>query len=134
MRQRGAVLVLVLALAASHCSDGPTGPTPVTIRVALAGVGANDRALLIELAGTDTSARIDTVEAIAGSPYQVFAQRRTGTRWRAMVIGPLTNGALLQLGLPDKSKIALYSGTILDVADVAFQDLAPGARTVTVSP
>ncbi len=127
-------LVLVVALAASHCSDGPTGPTPGMFRVALTGAGAADRAVLIEVAGTDTTARIDTVVAAAGSPYRVFAQRQTRIVWRVIVTGPIANGTLVQLGVPDKGKSGFYNGTVLDVADATFAELAPGARAITVSP
>src|SRR5260370_7504248 len=107
MRLRGG-LVVVVALAASHCRDVPTGPTAGAFRVALAGAGAADRAILVEVAGTDTSARIDTIAAAAGSPYRVFAQRQTSTRWRVIVRGPIANGTLGQLGGPDQGKNAFY--------------------------
>lgn len=132
--KRRAGLVLVVALAASHCRDVPTGPTPGRFRVALAGAGAADRAILVEVAGTDTSARIDTVVATAGSPYRVFAERETRTRWRVIVTGPIANGTLVQLGVPDQGKSALYTGTVLDLANATFAELAPGGRAITVSP
>jgi hypothetical protein len=131
MRRVG--FVLVVAFAASRCSDGPTGPTPGTFSVALTGAGAADRAVLIEVAGTDTSARIDTVVAAAASPYRVFAQRQTRTVWHVVVAGPIANGTLVQLGVPDKGKSGFYNGAVLDVADAAFAELAPGARAITVS-
>ena len=134
MKRREVLLGLALALAASHCRDAPTGPTGGTFTVSLAAAGTNDRAILFEVAGTDTSARIDTVQAVAGSPYAVFAQRQTGTRWRVIVTGPIANGTVAQLTVPDKTKSGLYFSTVLDVADGAFADLAPGARAVTVSP
>jgi len=132
MRRVGFVLVLVFA--ASHCSNGPTGPTGGTFNVTLTGAGAADRAVLIQVAGTDTSARIDTVVAAAGSPYRVFAQRQTGTVWRVIITGPIANGTLVQLGVPDKGKTSFYSGTVLDAADATFAELALGARAITVSP
>lgn len=127
-------LVLVVGLAVSHCRDVPTGPTPGAFRVALAGAGPADRAILVEVASTDTSARIDTIAAVAGLPYSVFAQRQTGTRWRVIVTGPIANGTLVQLGVPDQGKSGSYTGTVLDVANASFAELAPGARAITVSP
>lgn len=132
--KRRAGLMLVVAFAASHCRDVPTGPTPGTFRVALTGAGAADRAVLIEVAGTDTTARIDTVVAAAGSPYRVFVQRQTSTRWRVIVTGPIANGALAQLAVPDQGKSGSYTGTVLDLANATFAELAPGARAITVSP
>lgn len=132
MRRVG--LVLAVAVAATDCSNGPTGPTPGTLNVALTGAGAADRAVLIEVAGTDTSARIDTVVTAVGSPYRVFAQRQTRTVWRVIVTGPIANGILVQLGVPDKGKSGFYNGTVQDAADATFAELAPGARAITVAP
>jgi hypothetical protein len=102
--------------------------------VTLTGVGAADRALLIEIVGSDTSAAIDTVGAAPGRSYVVFSQRVTGARWRAIVTGALANGAVARVAIADKSKSGLYSARILDVADSSFAELAPGARTVSVAP
>lgn len=127
-------LALVLAFAASDCGTSPTGPTPGNLAVALAGAGAADHALLLEIAGTDTSASIDTVQAMTGSAYRVFAQRETASRWRVIVTGVLGNGPLVEIGVPNKSRSSAYSGIVLDVADASFAELAPGGRTLTVSP
>src|SRR5260370_28892852 len=85
-------LALVVALAATTCRDVPTGPTSGTFRVALAGAGAIDRAILIEIAGTHTRARIHTVVAAPGSPHRGFAHRQTGPRRRVIVTRPIAAG------------------------------------------
>ena len=133
MNRARAVLCVVLAFGASYCSDGPTAPRPGHFLVALAGAGANDGALLVEIAGADTTARIDTVVVAPGSSYRVFARRRAQTQWRAIVTGTIVNGTLLQVNVPDASKSALYRFTVLDVADAAFAQLAPGARMLSVA-
>src|SRR5581483_3293822 len=67
-----AALAVALALAASYCGDGPTGPVTGRLLVTLAGAGPADRALLVEVTGADTSAVIDSLAPVPGAPYQVF--------------------------------------------------------------
>jgi len=135
MRARwGAPLVLAVMIGALHCNDGPTGPTAGTLSVRLANAGSSDRAMLLQIAGTDTSARIDTVQAATGSSYRVFVQRQSRIQWRAIVTGNLSNGVLLSIGVPDKDRASAYTGTILDVADATFADVPPGSRQLSVAP
>jgi hypothetical protein len=129
-----AALGVALALAASYCSEGPTGPVTGRLLVTLAGAGAADRALLVEVTGADTSAVIDSVAPVPGSPYQVFVQQIARTRWRAVITGPIADGPLLTVRVPDLSKAGLYAGAVLDVADNTFAELAPGARRLSVGP
>ncbi len=130
----GAALVLAVTLGALYCTEGPTGPTAGTLSVRLANAGSSDRAMLLQIAGTDTSARIDTVQATPGSSYRVFVQRQSVTRWRVIVTGNLSNGVLLSIGVADKDRASAYTGTILDVADAAFADVPPGSRQLSVAP
>jgi hypothetical protein len=127
-------VALLAALAAGGCKADTTGPNSGTLGLQLANAVANDRALLIQLVGTDTSARIDTVLAAAGSSYRVFALRQASARWRVIVVGSLGNGALVSFAVPDKTKTTAYSATILDVANAAFADLPPGSRALSVTP
>jgi hypothetical protein len=124
---------LLAALAASGCHD-TTGPSSGTLGLTLANAVAHDRALLIQLAGTDTSARIDTVLAASGSTYRVFALRQASAQWRVIIVGSLANGALVSFAVPNKGRVTAYSATILDVANAAFADLPPGARALSVTP
>ena len=133
MIKRVAGLGVVLALALNQCSD-TTAPPSGNLSLQLSNAGTNDRAMLLEVAGPDSSARIDTVQATTGSPYRVFAQRQTLARWRVIVTGNLANGVLVTITVPDASRTTSYSGTILDVADASFADLPPGLRSVTVTP
>src|SRR5438105_4112596 len=54
-------LAVVWAVAASGCSEPPAAPASVTFSAQLANAGSADRALLVQLVGADTSARIDSV-------------------------------------------------------------------------
>lgn len=127
-------LGVALAVALGACNDGPTGPVFIHLAVQVQNVGSNDRAMLLELAGSDSSATIGGVVAPPGGVYHVFAQLRSSTKWRAIVTGPIANGVIVELEVPKTATASLYSGTILDVADASFAEVAPGARALTVTP
>jgi len=76
-------LAVVWAAAASGCSESPAAPASVTFSAQLANAGSADRALLVQLVGADTSARIDSVLTPAGSSYRLFTERQSATQWRA---------------------------------------------------
>src|SRR5256884_6123521 len=80
-------LVVVWAVAASGCSDPPAAPASVTFSAQLANAGSADRALLVQLVGADTSARIHSVLTPAGPSYRLFTHPQSATQWRALVQG-----------------------------------------------
>ena len=121
-------------IAASGCSEPPAAPSTVTLAAQLANAGTTDRAMLVQIVGADTSARIDSVLATAGSTYRLFTQRLSTTQWRAIITGNLSDGALLRLVVPARSRATSYTATVLDVADASFADLPPGARAVSIAP
>jgi hypothetical protein len=127
-------LGMIWAVASSGCEQPATAPASVTFSAQLTNAGSTDRALLVELVGADTSARIDSVLAPAGSSYRLFTQRQSATEWRAIVTGNLSDGVLLRLAVPARSHATAYAATILDVADATFASLAPGSRAVTIAP
>jgi len=124
-------IALVVALGA--CGE-TTAPASVQLTVQLVNAGSSDRAMLLQLAGSDTSATIDTVMAAPGGAYQLFAQRRGSNLWRVIVTGNLVNGVVAELVVPRKASASLYGGTVLDVADSSFAELPPGTRALTVAP
>ena len=125
---------VALAMAAGGCSQPPAAPTSLILSAQLANAGSTDRAMLVAIVGADTSARIDSVLAPAGSSYRLFTQRLSATQWRAIVTGNLSNGALLRLAAPRGSRASAYTAAILDVADASFATVAPGSRAVTIAP
>ncbi len=133
MTRRVALLGVVLALAVSRC-ETPSGQASHALSLQLSNAGAADRAMLLQIAGSDSTARIDTVVASGGSSYRVFAQRQSAVRWRVIVTGNLSNGVLVTLLVPEESLATAYTGTILDVADASYADVPPGSRAVTVTP
>jgi len=132
MRRYLTLLGVVSAIAASGCGEA-AAPASVIVSAQLAFAGSTDRAMLVEVVGADTSARIDSVLAPASSAYRLFTQRQTATRWRAIVTGNLSDGVLLRLAVPGKSPTSAYTATILDVADASFATVAPGSRAVTIA-
>jgi hypothetical protein len=123
-------LGMAWAMALSGCGEA-AAPAEATLVAQLANAGSTDRAILVQIVGADTSARIDSLLAPAGSTYRLFTQRLTATRWRAIVTGNLSNGALLRLAVPGKSPPSAYTAAILDVADASFAALPPGTRALT---
>ena len=133
MTRRVALLGVMLALAVSRC-ETPSGPASHALSLQLSNAGAADRAMLLQITGSDSTARIDTVVASGGSRYRVFAQRQSALRWRVIVTGNVSDGVLVTILVPDKSLATAYTGTILDVADASYADLQPGSRALTITP
>src|SRR5207237_10296508 len=105
-------LAVVWAVAASGCSEPPAAPASVTFSAQLANAGSADRALLVQLVGADTSARIDSVLTPAGSSYRLFTERQSATQWRAIVTGNRTDGVLLRLAVAARRQAKRESATI----------------------
>lgn len=124
-------VALVVALGA--CRD-TTGPTSIHLAVQVENAGSNDRAMLLEMVGSDATATISGVVAPPGGVYHVFAQLRSPIKWRVIVTGPIANGVIVELVVPKTAKASLYGGTILDVADAAFTQVVPGTRALIVTP
>ena len=133
MKRHLAAFGVALAIAAGGCSEAAS-PASVILSAQLANAGSTDRAMLVAIVGADTSARIDSVLAPAGSSYRLFTQRLSATQWRAIVTGNVSNGALLRLAVPRSSRASAYTAAILDVADASFATVAPGSRAVTIAP
>jgi hypothetical protein len=129
-----AALGAIGVITASGCGEPPAAPATVTLSAQLANAGTTDRAMLVQIVGADTSARIDSVMAPAASSYRLFTQRLSPTQWRAIITGNLSDGALLRLVVPGRSRASSYTATVLDVADASFADLPPGARAVSIAP
>ena len=125
---------VALAIGAGGCSEPPAAPTSLILSAQLTNAGSTDRGILVQIVGADTSAHIDTLLAPTGSSYRLFTQRLSNTQWRAIVTGNLSDGALLRLTVPGRSRKGAYTAAILDVADASFAALAPGSRAVTIAP
>lgn len=110
---RARLLAIAAALLVSAaCTDEPTNPGSGsgTLTVQLTTPNGDDEALSFEISGP-----VDSVSA-AGS-LQLFTRRLDGSTVLGAVIGPLDNGAIVTLHVPDASAVAVYRVTVLEVAD-----------------
>lgn len=125
MLAMAAALLVIVA-----CSDEPTNPGtgPGTLVVRLTTPNSDDEALSFEISGP-----VDSVTAAGGS-LQLFTRRVDGSTVLGAVIGPLDNGAIVILHVPDVSAAAGYRVAALEVADqedALRPSLAGYALTVT---
>ena len=103
-----AALLVIVA-----CSDEPTNPGTGdrTLVVRLTTPNSDDEALSFEISGP-----VDSVTAARGS-LQLFTRRLDDSTLLGAVVGPLVNGTIVILHVPDVSAAAGYRVTALEVAD-----------------
>ncbi len=110
--RRASWFIAVVALLSAACSDATTsaGTGAGTLVVRLTTPHADDGALLFSVSGP----RIDSITVSAGS-IRLFT-RRGGDSIVAAVVGPLANGAVVHLHVPDVGATG-YTATVMEVAD-----------------
>jgi len=111
--------IWILAMAALFvsvaCSDQPTNAgSERTLTLRLTTPHPDDGALTFQLSGPV----IDSVSAANGS-LQLFTRRVDGATIVGAVVGPLADGAIVTLHVPDVGAAAGYTATVLEVADRA---------------
>jgi hypothetical protein len=111
-------ILLVLA-GAGGCRDVTDPAGILTLSLVTPNPGA-DGAVLVTVTGP---AALTSVTAATG--LRVFSQALTTTNHFA-VTGPLPNGAILTLGVPDVNRVGDYKATIQDLAasDYTLRSLA----------
>jgi hypothetical protein len=116
---RAALLLAVVLVAA--CDGGPASdqPRPGDLLVSLSTPNADDRALLVSIAGPEEISAV-----AAASPAFVVHTRTQGTTTRVAVFGSLADGPVLRLTVPDTRRAAEYTATVLDAADGGNADRA----------
>jgi hypothetical protein len=129
-RVRWTWAMVAALLVAAACSDQPTdvGAGPGQLAVRLTTPHADDEALLFEVSGP-----VDSVSAARGL-LQLFTRRLDDSTVVGAVVGPLDNGAIVTLHVPNVSAAAVHVVTVLEVADhedVLRLSLAGYALTVT---
>jgi hypothetical protein len=123
---------LLVALAvgggAASCreSSGPAAGV-LTVSLTTPNAGADD-AMLVTITGPEA---ITTVTA--GPGLRVFTQVLSTTT-RLAVTGPLTNGAVVTIGVADTRKAAQYAASIQAVATPAFQLRTLTGYSLRVAP
>ena len=92
-------------------SDSGTGTTTGTATVSLVTPNADDGAVLVKLTGPGVAN-----PQPGSSAYDVYFRVVSADELRAMVVGDLSNGVLLTVGVGAVGSIGQYSGTVVEVA------------------
>lgn len=109
------VLSLAVLLGGLACgSDSGTNPGPGSAAVSLATPNADDGAILVTLTGPGVSN-----PQPGSSAYDVYFRVVSADELRIMVVGDLSTGVLLTVGVGAVTSIGQYSGTIVEVASRA---------------
>ena len=134
MRPTRALISLGLVGLAASCGGGggDSGPTAGVLALTLNTPNTGDGAVLFRVNG-------GVVDSIAGSPmvldgnYNTF----TGNLSRVVVAGPITDGIIAYLFVPDVSKVGTYTVTMEQAAansNFAQRSLAGYSIAVSVVP
>jgi hypothetical protein len=120
--------VMLAAVGAGSCGDG-IGPVAGVLTVSLAtpNPGA-DGAILLTVSGPGT---LTSVSAEPG--LRVFSVALGATNNFA-VTGPLTNGAILRIGVPDTRRASQYVATIQRIAASDYTLRGASGYSLTVAP
>ncbi len=121
-------LAFLLTLAVSSCANEQGGPTEPegpataagTLSIRLSTPNANDGGVMFTISG-------GTINSVSSSSYTIFtAQPGTSIR-KVVVVGSVTNGVLVTIGVPDVSLAGEYTAVLEQVAardTYAQQDLS----------
>jgi hypothetical protein len=131
-RSRRFIVAMVGLLLGPACSNEPTddGSQSGTLYLRLATPLADDGALLFEVTGLPVNGAV----AVDGS-LRLFTWRPDGSTLVGVVLGAITNGAVVALRVPDIGAAAGYTARLVKVAD--RQDTLRGSLTgygLTVGP
>jgi len=113
-RARWMFAMVTVLLVSVSCSDQPTNPGsgPGTLAVRLTTPHGDDGAMTFQVDGP-----VDDVSAANGS-LRLFTRRADGSTVVGAVIGPLANGAIIMLHVPDVSAAEAYTASVREVADL----------------
>ena len=128
-----ATLLAVLCVggfAFAGCSSAD-GPVAGELEVRLTTPNADDRAVLLRLAGRQSG-----VTAPSGSGSRVLVAPGLGDTVRVLVIAPqgshLGAGALVRVTVPDVRQVGAYAARVLDVASTAYAKRATTGYALAV--
>lgn len=94
-------------------STGPDDPVAGTLTMSLTTPNADDGALVLRLEGPDMT----QVGLAAPALYLRFLEDQSGVT--AVLVGDVSEGALLTFRVPDVERVGSYSATPVEVADRA---------------
>lgn len=134
MRHTRLVALLVAGTLLSSCGGGgtePSGPTAGVFNVTLNTPNTGDGAVLFRITG-------GPVDSIAGSAMIADGSYNSvGNTTRVVAAGPITDGVIVHLFVPDVSKASLYAGTMEQVAansNFLQRSVVGYTFTITVAP
>jgi hypothetical protein len=108
----GASLLLASALLAG-CNESVTGPAgPATATLTLTSP-VTDGAILLRVTGP----RFESAPAPAKAGLLVYSRQVSDSELSVAVFGPIANGVLFQVDIPDGRQVGSYTASIVQVAD-----------------
>ncbi len=110
-----AAIACAVVLACQEDATMPGEPTlavPGTLVLSLTTPNSDDGAILFSIAGGEMVA-----PSAASNSHLLFVRATGGTSINAVVLGDLTQGALMTFDVPDVEKASSYSATVSQVAD-----------------
>ena len=131
MRPTRALISLALVGLAAGCGggSGPSGPTPGVLTLTLNTPNTGDGALLFRVTG-------GVVDSIAGSAMVLDGSYNTfpGNLTRVVVAGPITDGVIAHLYVPDVGKVSSYVVTMEQVtANSNFAQRSTAGYSIAVT-
>lgn len=111
--KRLAVLAAAAAVLAGLSCNEQVLPEPGRVIVVLSGAQPGDAALLLSVTGPDSILGFES-----GAGLTIHA-RPVADGLRVAAFGPIADGAVLYLTVPDTRRAPLWTATVLDVADTA---------------
>jgi len=111
-------IAAIVALGAACGGDGPTGPVAGPIELVLASPNSDDGAVLLTVSG-------GPMDSVAAVGYTTFSAPLSGTSAKVVVVGSVVSGTVARVWVPDRSKTAQYSVTLVEVAARGSYQLRP---------
>jgi len=122
-----ALAVTLAVVGAGSCGDG-IGPVAGVLSVSLATPNAGaDGAILLTVSGP-------AVTSVSAEPGLRVFSGTLGITSNVAVTGPLANGVILRIGVPDTRRASQYVATILSVAANDYSLRALSGYKLTVAP
>lgn len=111
-RVRAGVGVLLASALMVACGDG-TGPDRAATATATLSSSATDGAILLRVTGPG----FDDAPVAVSQGQLLYSRQVSDSELAVAVFGPIANGALFNVRIPDGSKVRDYTVSVIQVAD-----------------
>jgi hypothetical protein len=134
MRIRSVLATLGLGAFLVSCGGGDGGgtgpPVPGLLEVTLATAPTGPGAIMFTVSG-------GPIDAVTAAGYTTYQSTTTSNSRKVLLTGDITAGTLIEIQVPDISKVNNYVGTVLQVAArgtaaVPYQQLGIASYTIDV--